>query len=51
VNEQLLADFLKGFATAEVLGPALLSARLSPDTPSFRTTGNYASSRSSSPWK
>jgi hypothetical protein len=41
MNEQLLADFLKGSLTAETLGPALLSARLSPDSPNFRTTGNY----------
>jgi hypothetical protein len=41
VDEQVLADFLRGAVGAEVLGPALLSSRVSPDTPSFRTTGNY----------
>jgi len=41
VYEQLLADFLKGSATPEELGPALLRARISPDTPNFRTDANY----------
>ncbi len=41
MNEQLLADFLKGEATAEDLGPALLHARLAPDDPRFRTSANY----------
>lgn len=41
VNEQLLVDFLNRRATATELGAALVAARLEPDTPNYRTTGNY----------
>jgi hypothetical protein len=41
VNEQLLVDFLCCRATAKALGPALLAARVEPDTPNYRTSGNY----------
>ena len=41
MHEQLLADFLGGKAAAAQLGPALLEARLQPDSPNFRTSANY----------
>jgi hypothetical protein len=41
VNEQLLAEFLKGKASAAELGQAFLTAQVSPEAPTFRRTGNY----------
>jgi hypothetical protein len=41
VNEQVLADFLRGSVTARELGPVLLAARVSPDSPSLRSSSNY----------
>ena len=41
MTEQLLYDFLAGLASAEELGPALVAARIAPDTWRFRTSDNY----------
>ena len=41
MDEQLLAGFLRGEVSAAELGPALLEARLHPDSPTFKTSANY----------